>query len=296
MNNKKYIEPSRPRHGIPAALLCLRQNRTAFIACAISLLVLVCTPLLAGYQAGLDAYNAGDYATAMAEWKEAVRTEPEREDLALYRETLYAIAMLYWQGQGVEQDYAVSAVWLKQAADINHPGAQAKLGYLYLSGEGGARNDGEAARYLRLAARQGDADAQHNLEILEHAGQTASASAEPGLPPGSAAQAAPPAQPLPGRDAGEAWILRQDPERYTIQVIALRSPGKLRDFIASHPEWSPFAIYGQNRYGRPLWVMVQGSYADVERARAAVQAFPEGFQERDKLWIRKFGRVQRLIE
>ena len=44
-------------------------------AAAIALLqtlafALVCTTAHAAYQAGLDAYNAGDYTTAMAEWKE----------------------------------------------------------------------------------------------------------------------------------------------------------------------------------------------------------------------------------
>jgi hypothetical protein len=54
--------------------------------------------LQADYQAGLDAYNAGDYSTAMAEWKEVAGAQPEQETLAIYRESLYAIAMLYWQG------------------------------------------------------------------------------------------------------------------------------------------------------------------------------------------------------
>ena len=88
----------------------------------------------ADYQTGLDAYNAGDFVKAMAEWKEEVNRPRVPTNLAVYREALYAIAMLYWKGEGVEQDYSVAAVWLKQAADINHPGAQVKLGYLYRPG------------------------------------------------------------------------------------------------------------------------------------------------------------------
>ena len=242
------------------------------------LLLLYCTSGLADYQAGLDAYNAGDYATAMAQWKAAVKTEPEREDLAVYRESLYAIGMLYWQGEGVEQDYGVAAVWLRQAADINHPGAQAKLGYLHITGEGVTRNYAEAEKWLRMAAEQGDPDAQHNLDILE----------QEGLIPASG--------PVVSAPAGERWIMQQDPERYTIQVIALSALDKLLAFIDNHPDWSPFAIYRQTRYDQPLWVMVQGDYPDVESAREAVQSFPAGFQDRDSLWIRKFGRVQRLLE
>jgi hypothetical protein len=254
-------------------------------------------PAFAGYQAGLDAYHAGDYATAMSEWIEVTRTEPAREDLAIYRESLYAIAMLYWKGEGVGQDYVVSAVWLKQAADINHPGAQAKLGYLYITGEGGARNYSEAARYLEMAAQQGDTDAQNNLAILVREGlipdsDPAAPAAVPEESPGLLA----PGHETRGQDAGEAWILQQDPQHYTIQVIALSKPDKLHAFIQAHPDWSPFAIYAQTRYQKPIWVMVQGNYPDLASARAGRDGFPEGIQQHHELWIRQFRMVQRLIE
>ena len=106
----------------------------------------------------------------------------------------------------------------------------------------------------------------------------------------------PAAKATPVHDSGEAWILQQDPEHYTIQVIALSAPEKLHAFVSEHAEWAPFAIYRQTRYEQPLWVMVQGVYADVEAARAARDEFPPGFQKRRDLWIRKFGMIQRLIE
>ena len=233
----------------------------------LQLCILFCAvPAHADYQAGLDAYNSGDYFTAMAEWKAVAVSPDNAENLAIYRESLYAIGMLYWQGEGVEQDYGVSAVWLKQAADINHPGAQVKLGYLYSTGQGVPLNLGEAEKYFRMAAKQGDADALHNLEILE-------AESDPESEPSVVA----------GLDAGEDWILARDPGHYTIQVISLRQPQKLHAFIAAHAEWAPFAIYGQDRDDKPLWVMVQGVYADVESARTAARSFPRGFQQRDRL-------------
>lgn len=240
---------------------------------------------VADYQSGLDAYNAGDYATAMAEWKAEVAAEPATENLALYREALYGIAMLHWQGEGVPQDYGIATVYLKQAADINHPGAQVKLGYLYSTGQGVPQNYEEAYRYFQMAAEQGDPDARHNLDVMYNQG----------LIPDPGSELKPP--PLtPGVDQGEAWILRQDPARFTIQVIALSAPKKLHRFIADHPEWAPFAIYGQARYSRPIWVLVQGNYPDADSARAAVEEFPAGLQGADSLWVRRFGMVQRLIE
>ena len=97
-------------------------------------------------------------------------------------------------------------------------------------------------------------------------------------------------------DSGAAWILAQDPEHYTIQVVALRGVDKLHAFIADHPDWRPFAIYTPAGNARPLWVLVQGAYPDLEAARRAVAAFPPGLQKRERLWIRKFGMVQAMIE
>ena len=55
---------------------------------------------------------------------------------AVRAETLYAIGMLFWMGQGVQQDSYEAASWLHLAAEMNHPGAQNKLGFLYSSGQG----------------------------------------------------------------------------------------------------------------------------------------------------------------
>ena len=268
------------------------------------LFFLTATNCLADYQTGLDAYLIGDYSKAMTEWKAVASQQPEKENLAIYRESLYGIAMLYWQGDGVEQDYNVSAVWLKQAAEINHPGAQTKLGYLYTAGLGVPQNYGEAVRWFQMAAAQGDPDAKHNLDVLFEKGlipttQELAVEDVPLAPPvaqePSVEQTLLVPEPV-SADKGEDWILRQKPEHYTIQVIALSAPQKLQAFIAENPDWGPFAIYKQTRYENPLWVLVQGVYADVATAREAAASFPGSMQKRSDLWIRKFEMVQRLVE
>ena len=57
-------------------------------------------------------------------------------------------------------------------------------------------------------------------------------------------------------------------------------------------------VWEQNleNYKQPLWVLVQGDYPDLNSARHALQAFPEDLQKREKLWIRRFERVQKLLE
>jgi septal ring-binding cell division protein DamX len=99
-----------------------------------------------------------------------------------------------------------------------------------------------------------------------------------------------------GSAAGETWIAERDPAHYTIQVIALSQPEQLHDFIAGQSGLEPFAIYRQTKYKKPLWVLVQGDYPDLNSARLALQTFPETMQTREKLWIRRFEMVQRLLE
>ena len=136
-------------------------------ACLFALACLLAPTLLsADYQAGLDAYLEGDYDTAVVEWKNVVESPPGAVPLAVRAETLYAIGMLYWIGQGVLQDTVEAASWLHLAADLGHPGAQNKLGFLFSVGQGVKQSYLEAFKWWQLAANQGDADAQYNLAVM----------------------------------------------------------------------------------------------------------------------------------
>ncbi len=130
------------------------------------LLLLLSLPAAADYQAGLDAYHAGNYTTAMEQWQAVAAGSPHDETPTIYAEAHYAIAMLYWQGQGVAQDYQQAYDWLLKAADMNHAGAQAKLGYLYTDGSVVPQDFNKAFDYYGKAARQGDIDGQYNLGIF----------------------------------------------------------------------------------------------------------------------------------
>jgi len=312
-------------------------------ACLFALACLLAPTLLsADYQAGLDAYLEGDYDTAVVEWQDVVESPPGTVPHAVRAETLYAIGMLYWMGQGVLQDTVEAASWLRLAAELGHPGAQNKLGFLYSVGQGVKQSNFEAFKWWQLAARQGDADAQYNLAVMYRDGlgvapdmeasmqwfREAAANGDP-VSIGIVAQysenqsaepvteSAPPtgSMPEPNADAktppsvtsvdhslsgvvatDEAWIRSRDPAHYTIQVVAVRQPEKLSDFIDNEPDLKPMAIYRQSRYEETLWVLLQGDYPDLSSARLAQQVFPDSLQPREKLWIRRFGTVQSLLE
>jgi TPR repeat protein len=136
-------------------------------ACLFALACLLAPALLsADYQAGLDAYLEGDYDTAVVEWQDVVESPPGAVPLVVRAETLYAIGMLFWMGQGVLQDSVEAASWLRLAADLGHPGAQNKLGFLYSAGQGVKKSDFEAFKWWQMAANQGNADAQYNLGVM----------------------------------------------------------------------------------------------------------------------------------
>jgi len=120
----------------------------------------------ADYQSGLNAYMEGDYDRALMEWQKVVESPPAVVHPYERAETYYAVAMLFWMGQGVEQDTSTAAGFLRQAAELNHAGAQSKLGYLFLIGQGVPASTYEARKWLDMAAMQGDPDAQYNLAVM----------------------------------------------------------------------------------------------------------------------------------
>jgi len=59
-----------------------------------------------------------------------------------------------------------AARWWRMAASQGNVDAQCQLGFVFKNGEGVAQNDVEAARWLRKAAEQGNARAQCGLGFL----------------------------------------------------------------------------------------------------------------------------------
>ena len=62
---------------------------------------------------------------------------------------------MFYDGKGVEQDYAKAVNWYQRAADQNHPEAQYKLGAMYANGIGVEKNIDRAISWYSAAAGQG---------------------------------------------------------------------------------------------------------------------------------------------
>ena len=82
-----------------------------------------------------------------------------------------ALAYMYDRGQGVPQDYAEAVVWCRKAADGGDAMAQSYLGFSYAQGQGVPQDYAEAIRWYRRAANQGYANAQYSLGNMYRKGQ-----------------------------------------------------------------------------------------------------------------------------
>ncbi len=115
-------------------------------------------PAFAGFDEGWGAYNRGDYATALREW----RPLAEQGDA----KAQYNLGFMYRKGQGMPQDYAKSLQWYRKAAEQGYAKAQYNLGHMYDKGLGVPQDDAEAVKWYRKAAAQGHAGGQNNLGLM----------------------------------------------------------------------------------------------------------------------------------
>ena len=122
------------------------------------------TPVAAqNFQTGNDAFEAGDYATALQEW----RPIADQGDA----DAQFNLGLMYENGQGVPQDYAEAFKLYRLAADQGDADAQYNLGVMYKNGQGFPQDYAEAFKWFRLSAKQGNARVQNNLAVRYEYGE-----------------------------------------------------------------------------------------------------------------------------
>lgn len=113
------------------------------------LMALVASPAFAGVKEGVDAYIAGDYGKAIAEWRAPAQAgDPDAE---------FNLGQAYNLGHGVPVDKTVAMDWFRKAAASGHAQAQAAIGISLF--QAGKRD--EALTYLKKAADQGEPKAEY---------------------------------------------------------------------------------------------------------------------------------------
>ena len=118
----------------------------------------VAGPAMADVKAGVDAWTAGDYATAVREWSgPAVRGDADAQ---------FNLAQAYRLGHGVERDMAQAEALYAKAAAQGHVRAADNYGLILF--QDGRRE--QALPYIQAAAGRGDPRAQYLLGIAHFNG------------------------------------------------------------------------------------------------------------------------------
>ncbi|MGB1005706.1 MAG: tetratricopeptide repeat protein [Thalassobaculaceae bacterium] len=103
------------------------------------------------YEKGYEAYIRGQFDAARTFWEAAAAAGEVK--------ALNNLAWLYLKGDGVAQDYAVAAEWLRRAAVRGLAVAQRTLGVMYAQGHGVPRDLAAAYMWSKIAAENGNASA-----------------------------------------------------------------------------------------------------------------------------------------
>ena len=82
----------------------------------------------------------------------------------------YAIALMFYEGFGVEQSYEAAATWMRKAVEQGHAHAQYQLARMFYNGFGVEQSYQEAVIWKRKAAEQGHAHAQYKLALMFYNG------------------------------------------------------------------------------------------------------------------------------
>ena len=138
-------------------------RRTVTVLLSLSVLMPLTLGEAADFQAGLEAYERGDYAVALREWR------PLAEQGHPW--TQFMLGLMYADGEGVPKDDTEAVKWYRKAAEQGEALAQTNLGVMYDNGKGVPEDDAEAVKWYRKAAEQGEALAQAKLGLKYDTGE-----------------------------------------------------------------------------------------------------------------------------
>ncbi|RUR32752.1 sel1 repeat family protein [Vreelandella andesensis] len=99
------------------------------------------------FNKGLDAYESGDYATALEHFEPLAEQENANAE--------YHLGMMYIGGKGIPRSSSEGIRWTRRAAEQGHADAQSRMGLAYLVGMGVILNLQEGFTWYQQAAEQG---------------------------------------------------------------------------------------------------------------------------------------------
>lgn len=125
--------------------------------CLICLVLLLPAVSGAGLKQGIEAYNSGDYVTAL-ELFEVLASEGDDQAQLL-------IGLMYDNGLGTTMDPGMAFLWYRRAAVQGNARAQFNVAEMLAGGQGVERDRIKAAEWYHRAAENGYAEAQYKLGL-----------------------------------------------------------------------------------------------------------------------------------
>ena len=244
-----------------------------------------------------------------------------------YAPAQYDLGLMKLHGKHMDQSVAEGRDWLVKASNSGDVNAQYYLGTLLLNGHILRRDQKSAAALLRAAAKQGHQGAKQslvdlqNLQALESVSRSTEdnqtqTESEPisseiainrseildsvvlneslmdSRRPQTRAVKNPRSKPVPDKPAGP-WILQQDPNAYTIQLLASTDEANINKFLKDIPATVKTHRYQYVVKGTSWTGIATGSYASKQEAQLAIKTLPTSLKK-NKPWIRKIGSIQKL--
>jgi hypothetical protein len=235
-----------------------------------------------------------------------------------YAPAQFNLGNAYKHGQGVPQDDLKAAEWWRKAAEQDFAPAQFNLGTQYYFGRGVAKDEETAIRWYRKAAENGHAQAQRLFSMTDTPANkvpatatttpaTAAATSQTAAPvvaaaattsaaaSGSAPTPAMTPAPAGSASGGEPWLMAQNPDDYTLQLLASNDEKLIRAYLDKHQFTEPVAYFAFQRDGKQWYAAVYGTYPEKSLAQTAAASLPAAVSQNPP-WIRQFGGIQKLIK
>lgn len=250
------------------------------------LLLLSMTAHAMNYNDGLQAYNKGNYGAAHDIWIAMLEQtlqvseafQLQRLSQQEQRNAQYGLALLYWQGQGVEQSYKQAKQWLNLAAENGHAEASLKLAVLLLNDLAGKKDEQKAWYWMEKAAEAGLADAQYNLGLMLLSPDSALqdiSQAKKWLQLASENGVLDATKLLKGINSKAVIQKKQNmskrTEEYGVQLAAFSAKESMQRFIRSMPAYHKRLFYFSKDVGKKSWFVVMYCCFDSKEEGAMAQ-------------------------
>ena len=115
-------------------------------------------PARASFNEGLAAFYGFDYDTAIEVWVPLAEAGDSRAQ--------YQLALMYYRGEGLPQDYERAALWYRRAAERGDVDAQLNLGLMLARGLGVEQSFFEAFKWFELAVINSPNAAFHDKALF----------------------------------------------------------------------------------------------------------------------------------